>query len=281
MISTPRLGRLSVAVDASFREVSVRLPPVTPESKPRRVLLVLPAYNEAPNIAGLLARIRCSLNRAQLEYKIILIDDCSTDETAALIQQHGESGELISSRHDVNQGLGTTLRDGLLMALSLSSESDIIVTMDADGTHDPALVPRMVNSIALGNDVVIASRFRPGSMVRGVPVVRKVLSVAASCLFRILFPVEGIRDYTSGFRAYRVAALQRALQLYETDGLFSQRGFQCMVDILLKLRSLQLRFSEVPLVLRYDLKGGASKMRVGRTIVDTLVVAARHKSGTP
>ena len=88
------------------------------------------------------------------------------------------------------------------------------------------------------------------------------MSRAASLLMRIVFPIRGVRDFTCGYRAYRADVLQRAVEHYHGE-FVDQDGFQCMVDILLKLRPMRLIFGEVPLLLRYDRKGGQSKMHVG------------------
>jgi dolichol-phosphate mannosyltransferase len=86
---------------------------------------------------------------------------------------------------------------------------------------------------------------------------------------RTVFPIRGVRDFTCGFRAYRASALHAAVSRYG-DAFANQEGFQCMVDILLRLRTLDLVFGEVPFLLRYDRKGGESKMNVWRTATQTL-----------
>src|SRR5262249_54712010 len=88
---------------------------------------------------------------------------------------------------------------------------------------------------------------------------------AARFLFQITFPLSGVRDYTCGYRAYHGKLLKKAFQKYGND-FIERDGFEAMVDILLKLRRMGAIFCEVPLVLRYDEKRGASKMRVFRTI---------------
>jgi dolichol-phosphate mannosyltransferase len=93
-----------------------------------------------------------------------------------------------------------------------------------------------------------------------------------------MFPIRGVRDYTCGFRAYRADALRRAIARYG-DGLISETGFSCMADLLLKLRTLPLEMGEVPLELRYDRRGGGSKMRVLRTIRQTLGLLLRRRLG--
>ena len=147
--------------------------------------------------------------------------------------------------------------------------------MDADDTHTPGLILRMVRMIREGHDVVIASRYRPGSRVVGLTWFRKVMSYGASWLFRFLMPIHGVRDFTCGFRAYRADVIQNAIKHYG-DKFVDQDGFQCMVDILLKLRRMNLIFGEVPFILRYDYKEGASKMNVGRTVRKTLQLIVKR-----
>jgi dolichol-phosphate mannosyltransferase len=132
--------------------------------------------------------------------------------------------------------------------------------------------------IAEGYDVVIASRYQPGSRTVGVPLSRRAISWAGSMLFRIVLPVQGVRDFTCGYRAYRAAVIQAAIAEYG-PAFVDQEGFQCMVDILLKLRGRPLIFGEVPMVLRYDRKQGASKMDVGTTAAATLGLLLRRRLG--
>jgi dolichol-phosphate mannosyltransferase len=97
-------------------------------------------------------------------------------------------------------------------------------------------------------------------------------------MFRMLFPTPNIRDFTSGFRAYRVRVLKQAFDTYGRD-FIAESGFSCMVDILLKLRRLDAIMTEVPLILRYDLKFSVSKMFVLRTMVDTLKLMVVRRLG--
>lgn len=245
---------------------------------PARVLVVLPAYNEEDGIGVLLRRLDQSMHEDGLPYHIILVDDGSRDATLQIAADHACSMPLRLERHAVNQGLGATIRDGLTVAVSLACENDIIVVMDADNTHTPGLIRNMVRVIREGADVVVASRYRPGSYIRGVPLHRKLLSLGARFLLQLSFPIPGIRDYTCGYRAYRASVLTEAFRRYGED-FINQEGFQCMVDILIKLRRMDVILREVPLILRYDLKRGASKMKVARTISRTLALMVRRRLG--
>lgn len=249
-----------------------------PENRRRQTIwIVLPAYNEEQDLPVLLDRIEASMFEARLVYQIIIVDDGSTDGTMEVIEQASESMPIRVDRHLVNQGLGATIRDGLMTAAGLADPGDVIVTLDADNSHTPELVLRMVRSVREGHDVVIASRYQRGSRVRGVPVARKILSYWAGWLFKVVFPITGVRDYTCGYRAYRADLLQQVID-DEGDSFFDQDGFQVMVDILLKLRKdPRVIFGEVPLILRYDLKSGVSKMDVASTAKNTLKLMMKRR----
>jgi dolichol-phosphate mannosyltransferase len=244
------------------------------------ILIVLPAYNEAAGLPALLRSIRQVMDEGRLAYKVVVVDDGSSDGTWEAITANAAEMPIVPVRHEKNRGLAEALRSGLQVAVGQAGPDDVIVTMDADNTHAPGLVMRMLGLVREGHDVVIGSRYVSGARVVGVPFHRRVLSGGASLLMRTVFPIQGVRDYTCGFRAYRASVLQAAFARYG-EGLISQKGFSCMVDILLKLRTLEPDpiMGEVPLVLRYDLKHGMSKMRAAHTIVDTLVLMARNLRG--
>jgi dolichol-phosphate mannosyltransferase len=245
----------------------------------RTVWVVLPAYNEEDALGELLDRIDESLTEEGLAYQVVVVDDGSSDRTYDIALRASETRPVIVERHPVNQGLGATVRDGMLAVCEKGGDRDILVTLDADNTHTPGLIARMVRMIREGHHVVIASRYRPGSRVRGVPVLRKILSRGASMLMITLFPIQGVRDYTCGFRAYDLGALKRAVAT-GGPGFFDQDGFQVMVDILLKLRKEpDLIFGEVPLILRYDQKVGESKMDIGATVRKTFRLIVKHRFG--
>jgi len=242
------------------------------------VVITLPAYNEEATLRPLLHAIQEAMEENTLPYRVIVVDDGSEDGTAEVAAKLADRLPLELVRHPSNRGLGESLRTGLLAALRKASDRDIIVTMDSDNTHSPGLIVRMVRNIREGNDVVIASRYRPGARIVGVPLYRRLLSRGASLLFRMLFPTPNVRDFTSGYRAYRAGLLRRAFEAYGDD-LVGQAGFSCMVDLLLKLRRLDAIMSEVPLVLRYDRKQGISKMLVLQTIRQTLALAITRRLG--
>lgn len=249
--------------------------PSYPKSK---VYVVLPAFNEEGALPALLNNLGEAFADSGWPYEVIVVDDGSSDSTAEIATQFGFQMPIHLLKHSKNQGLGPTLRDGLREAAELATARDVILTMDADNTHPAGLIDPMVRRIKEGSDVVIASRFRDGAQVVGVPVNRYFLSAGARALFTLMFPTKGVRDFTSGYRAYRAAAIQEGFAHYG-DALVSETGFSCMADVLLKLRARNRVFSEVPLILRYDQKEGASKMKVMRTAILTCKLLLRHRFG--
>jgi dolichol-phosphate mannosyltransferase len=242
----------------------------------RKVLVVLPAFNEEENIGELLDQIKFALEEdSKTDYKVFVVNDGSKDNTAGIVLEKAKEMPIDLFTHPVNLGLGATIRDGLYRAVQESGPNDIVITMDADATHNPGLILRLLRMIVEGHDVVIASRFQKGARVIGLAWHRKMLSFVASIIFRITYPIKGVKDYTCGYRAFRSNVLKNAMDEYG-DKFVDQDGFQCLVDILLKLRRSQLLFGETPFILRYDQKGGMSKMNVGRTIKNTLILIVKR-----
>jgi dolichol-phosphate mannosyltransferase len=280
----PRSIRFAPTGRAAYRpRVTAANPTATrPEAaapRMRRTLrIVLPAYEEAENLPSLLRAVQQTMEESGFAYEVIVVDDGSRDATAAIAEEWAAVLPLVLVRHAVNQGLGATLRDGLHTALARAGAADVVITMDADDTHVPGLIVRMMQMIGEGYEVVIASRYQPGARVYGVSLLRRAMSRAASLLMRTVVPMRGVRDFTCGYRAYRVDVLRRAAACYGGE-LVDQEGFQCMVDLLLKLRPLHPIIGEVPMLLRYDRKGGRSKMRVARTAGNTLLLLLRRRLG--
>jgi dolichol-phosphate mannosyltransferase len=243
------------------------------------VFVVLPAYNEEAVIRPLLLALDDAMAPSGLSYRAVLIDDGSVDATVreaelAVAETHGRL-PLDVIRHAENRGLGAGLRTGIDHVLTEGNDDDAIVTLDADLTHPPRLIPVLVEALDPGIDVVIASRYRAGSSVRGVPGFRLLLSEVARLVFRALFPIPGVRDYTCQFRAMRVSTLRRGRFVYG-DELSTERGFEAVVDLLVRLRRLGIRAREIGFELDYSSRAGRSKMHVFRTIRTTLALLVRR-----
>lgn len=251
--------------------------PTPRAERPKTVWLVLPAYNEAENLAPLLDRVRLAWS-GRFPFRVLVVDDGSRDGTVAVAEAAARQMPVDIVRHERNRGLAAAIRTGVQEVCRRAGDRDVIVTMDADNSHPPELVVPMLERLQAGYDLVIASRFVRGGKEEGVPWRRRVLSRAAGLVFRCVFPIRGVRDYTTGFRAYRAVLLKDLCSLHG-DRLIESTAFSVMTEILLKARALRPRIIEVPLVLRYDFKSGPSKMRLGRTIQDYAQLLRRQLSG--
>jgi dolichol-phosphate mannosyltransferase len=240
------------------------------------IIVAIPAYNEEAALGVLLDGIQADLQEAGYGCRILVVDDGSSDGTATVVTEKLGRLPVRLIQHETNRGLAAAVRTGLLAALEEAAPRDIIVTMDGDNTHPPGLIVRMVRTIREGCDVVIASRYQPGSRVLGVPAHRQMLSWGAGLLFRATFPIAGVKDYTCGYRAYRAGILQQAAQEFG-EGLITEDGFACMVELLLRMRQSGAVMAEVPMILRYDRKQGKSKMNVRKTVQQTLKLLARER----
>jgi len=227
----------------------------------RRILIGLPAYNEEIALPRLLARAERLIASGQ-PIIVVLYNDGSTDATLAVACDWQARLPLVSLDGVVNKGLGAGLRALVDYAVANAADSDVLVVMDCDDTHDPAQIPAMLARLDEGADVVIGSRYARGALVRGVPILRRVTALGAAALFKLIHPVRGVWDYTCGYRAYRVGVLKEAARHYG-GALIAESGFACMVELLLKLNASGVCFAEIPLQLRYDQKPTETKMGVG------------------
>jgi exopolysaccharide biosynthesis polyprenyl glycosylphosphotransferase len=240
-----------------------------------RVSVVLPAYNEASCIGTLLDRIRESLQEPGTDYTVVVVDDGSQDDTVEIVEKQALRMPIRLLRHEKNAGYGRALQTGLLEG---SRISEVVVTMDADDSHDPQLIPGMLRAIDRGHDVVIASRMQPGGAVVGVPLHRRLLSDAASIVLRLLTPMHGVRDFTSGYRAYRSTLLNSMTEEQGDAPFVNEGGFVAGFAVLLKAWNSGARVTEVPLRLRYDRKLSDSRMRILDTARDYFRLLGTRRS---
>jgi dolichol-phosphate mannosyltransferase len=231
--------------------------------------VVIPVRDEREAVGPLFQKL-ATLFAELPDAHAVLVDGGSTDGTRDEVRRQGAGLPVEILELDPGLGLGDALEAGLRHVLE---SSDVVVTLDGDDSHDPRTIPALVARLDDGYDVVIASRFAVGGAEVGVAAHRRALSHAASAVLRGLFPMGGVRDYSSGFRAYRTTALEG---LAAEGRLVGEAGFSCMLDLLLRLRARGCRAAEVPLVLRYDLKASRSKMDVPGTVLRYFVLIGRN-----
>lgn len=227
-------------------------------------LIILPTYNECDNLARIIDRIL----RVSTDVDILVIDDSSPDGTAEI----GRSLAIVDKRirviqRDRKMGLGSAYLMGFAHALTNGYRG--VVTMDADNSHDPAVLPLMFEALA-NADLVIGSRYaRGGSTNQRAS--RKINSAVANLLARTVLDLP-IKDCTSGFRLYSTAALSE-LKL----GELRSRGYSMLVELLCKIVEYPGKVVEVPIAFR-DRSAGESKIGL-HEVWESLRTIARLRRG--
>ncbi|MEH2123413.1 glycosyltransferase family 2 protein [Nostoc sp.] len=246
------------------------------------LFVLLPAYNEQESIRPLFKKFQTLQQIFNIEIELILVDDGSSDKTAQTALEESQSlGILLKLvQHPKNAGLGQAIKTGFTTFLEISKEGDFLAAMDCDNTQPPELLIKMYDTMIAGSyDIAIASRYRKGSKVIGLSKFRELMSYGASWLFRIAARVPGVKDYTCGYRLYNRTFVSK-LDMYYGESLFTESGFACMIDLLLKAKVLKPKIIEIPMVLRYDQKPSASKMKVLKTITRILKLLFKNLVST-
>ncbi|MEV4893613.1 polyprenol monophosphomannose synthase [Nonomuraea sp. NPDC055795] len=222
-----------------------------------RVLIVVPTYNERDNLPLIAERIRAAMPDAHL----MIVDDNSPDGTGDLADELAAKDDHVHVLHRPGkQGLGAAYIAAFRWGMS--EGYDVLVEMDADGSHQPEELPKLLEALAEGADLAIGSRWVPGGKVVNWPAHREFLSRGANVYVRLILGLP-IRDATAGFRAYRAATLEKI----GVSGVESQ-GYCFQVDLTLRTVRSGLRAREVPITF-VERVNGVSKMS-GKVITEAL-----------
>lgn len=214
-----------------------------------RVLIAIPTYNEADNLARLIPAIRAAISEAD----ILVIDDSSPDGTKAVVEGLARSGARVHLIcREAERGYGTAVLRGLNEGIARGY--DAVVTLDADFSHDPEDIPALVSGLD-DADIVIGSRYQGGVRVLNWGIQRLLLSLAANSYVKLLSGLP-CADCTSGFRAYRVDLLAK-LSMRRV----ASSGYALLPEILFELSYLTDRIREHPVCFT-ERRVGASKMSI-------------------
>ncbi|GLZ11816.1 dolichol-phosphate mannosyltransferase [Actinomadura sp. NBRC 104425] len=212
-----------------------------------RVLVIVPTYNERDNIERLVGRVR----KAVPSVDVLVVDDNSPDGTGEVADAMAAADDQIKVLHrTAKNGLGAAYIAGFRWALDHGY--DVMVEMDADGSHQPEELPRLLGALT-DADLVIGARWVPGGQVRNWPLRREVLSRGANTYARLMLGLP-LHDSTGGYRAFRAATLEKI----GLDGVDS-RGYVFQIDLALRALREGLRVVEVPITF-VERTHGASKM---------------------
>ena len=212
-----------------------------------RVLVIIPTYNERDNIERITARVR----KAVPSVDVLVVDDASPDGTGEVADAMAAADEQIQVLHrEGKDGLGPAYIAGFRWAAEHGY--DVMVEMDADGSHQPEELPRLLAALE-DADLVIGARWVPGGKVRNWPKRREALSRGANTYARLMLGIP-LHDATAGYRAFRAATLAK-IGLDEVDS----RGYCFQIDLALRAVRQGLRVVEVPITF-VEREHGTSKM---------------------
>ncbi|MGN6325335.1 polyprenol monophosphomannose synthase [Pseudolysinimonas sp.] len=220
-------------------------------------LVCIPTYDEAESIAAIVARVRAAVPDAH----VLIADDASPDGTGDIADALAARDSHVHVLHRPGkQGLGAAYLAAF--AWGLERGHDVLVEMDADGSHRPEQLPALLAALDHA-DLAIGARWIPGGVVEGWPLSRRLISRSGSLYARLALGIEE-HDATSGFRAYRAAALPRI----RPERVHSS-GYSFQIEMLWRSVLAGLRIAEVPITFA-DRELGQSKMS-GRIVVEALV----------
>jgi len=221
-----------------------------------RVLVALATYDEIETLPGLIDEVQRVLPATD----ILVVDDNSPDGTGAWCDQRAITDPRLKCLHRPGkQGLGSATLDAIRYALD--EPYDVLVTMDADWSHDPQYLPALVEAVR-SSDVALGSRYCEHGAIDGWPLTRRVMSRGMNWLSRLMLRLP-VRDSSGAFRAYRVSALKQI----DLDSIRS-KGYSYLEEILWHLRRSGAEFVEVPITFR-ERRAGRSKIS-GREARDKL-----------
>jgi dolichol-phosphate mannosyltransferase len=221
--------------------------------------VVIPTYQEAVNIATVLQRVRTTLPAAT----VLVVDDGSPDGTADLAEAAGaELGQVEVLRRPAKAGLGSAYRAGF--ARGLADGFDVLIEMDADLSHDPADLPRLVGAVEDGAGLAIGSRYVPGGATPSWPFHRRQLSRWGNRYAGFVLGL-GIRDATAGYRAYRGPMLE-AIDYQTTRA----DGYAFQVEMAYRVRIVGGTIVELPISFT-DRVRGTSKMS-SRIVIEAMAL---------
>ena len=222
-----------------------------------RTLVVTPTYQEAANVERFLRAVRA----AAPQVDVLVADDNSPDGTGELAEEAAlELGQIEVLHRPGKQGLGNAYRHGFRWGLDEGYE--VIVQMDCDFSHDPAMITTLLAAVDDGVDCAIGSRYVPGGSTPGWPWYRRWLSRYGNRYTAAVLRL-GIRDATGGFRAYRASTLE-AIDIDSTQA----NGYAFQSEVALRMAEARLKLEEIPITF-VDREFGTSKMSV-RIMVESL-----------
>jgi len=246
---------------------------VSPATAAASVAIVVPAYNEQANLGNLFRELEAATAISANRYRIVLVDDGSIDDTAAIAEAYEGPLDLDLVRQGVNTGLGAALMAGFRRALE-DPDVEVVVTIEADTTSDLSRLGAMVATVTDGRaDLAQGSMHHPDGEMVDVSGFRALTSKVASLVMRIATGSK-LDTFTNLYRAVSAPVLRRSLAK-RGDRLISEHGFAGVTELLLNLMRDGARVVEVPITLDAAKRVDESKMPIWPTVRAQVRVARK------
>ncbi|MFC1646908.1 glycosyltransferase [Patescibacteria group bacterium] len=220
-----------------------------------KVVIILPTYNERENIGVLLDRLHQQVKKmASHDIEFLVVDDNSPDDTAKVVEKYTKKSKKVFIISGKKDGLGKALLRGMKYAIA-NLKADYIVQMDADLSHDPKVIPKMISCLSNSSDMAVGSRYIPGgSIPANWGIHRKIYSIFGNAIVRYGLGCPKIHDWTGGFRGYKKKVAQAIIP---NMGLYN--GYLFQIAFLHHATKLGIEITEVPIHFT-DRQYGRSKI---------------------
>jgi dolichol-phosphate mannosyltransferase len=232
------------------------------------IKIIFCAFNEAQNLRDFLPSLSQEMQSLKRDFEILACLDGGFDNSPEILEKFAV--KILPIKNE--RGLGKAYKRLFEEVIKNSSEQDLVISLDADSTHNPKQITEMLAHFEKNNlDFLVASRFCKNSVMADFPLHRRFISKSTSILLQQLFPIkkisgEALQDYTSGYRIYRAKKLQE-LFAKEKNKFITEVEFTYTCELLIKLSRLEnFRADEIEIAYDYGKKIGKSKLRIMRNL---------------
>ena len=237
-------------------------------------MVVIPTYNESENLEAIATAALAEQARvADFDLHVLVADSHSNDGTLDIAGRMSEENPRFHLLDVLERGIGVGLYRGLRHAVD-ELDADVLLEMDADFQHNPQDIPQFLQKISEGYDLVVGSRFIPGSMNK-MPFYRRILSVGANQVIRILLGLKGVTEITTSYRAF---TRETFLRVKPESVPWRERSFIPVPVFLIRMLESGANATEVPITM-HPQTHGSSKMVYWRYIRDIFLFAIRSRLG--
>jgi dolichol-phosphate mannosyltransferase len=241
------------------------------------IKIIFCALNEAQNLGKFLTNLTYEAQLLAQDFEIIVCLDGSKDDSFSLVLEFAKFHPIKILPLKNQRGLGSAFKRLFLEVIKDSKDEDLIISLDSDNTHSSEQLSEMLDHFQKNNlDLLVASRFCKGSIVKNFPLQRRFISKTTSHFLQKLFSVkkisgEKLQDFTSGYRIYKAQKLKELFALHK-ENFINEPEFTYTCELLIKLARINCRIDEIPVNYNYGEKLGKSKLRIARNFFRLLIL---------